>query len=302
MGSGSTKALAAVINVCENKIVKELYSEQVAIPFNDSLERSFNGEFDEKVVKAASDEVLRLITAMKKNGVESVNAVATSAFRKAKNGEASAQRIGKVSGIKIRVISQDEEAELGIRSALLKARLGNDPSPVGVWDIGGGSMQMTYGQKDQTQIFKGELASVSFKNKIITDLQKKDLEDTKTPNPLKSWEQKSIRLAADHAFENVSHDFKKQANKVRWLGIGGVWWHSLRSQVHQALKKDSSILTLKDLQKTLSIRSKMTDNELGGKYSDTDVSNIALVLGYMKSLGIKQVEPVDASLLQGLLF
>jgi exopolyphosphatase / guanosine-5'-triphosphate,3'-diphosphate pyrophosphatase len=71
--------------------------------------------------------------------VQEVYATATSAIRNAHNGKEFAQLIEKETGIKVRVISGDEEAELiylGVKTAL---EIGQSTSLI--MDIGGGSVE-----------------------------------------------------------------------------------------------------------------------------------------------------------------
>jgi hypothetical protein len=41
---------------------------------------------------------------------------------------------------------------------------------------------------------------------------------------------------------------------------------------------------------------KLNDKEIGGRYADTEISNLILVLGFMEKLGIKEVIPVNVNL------
>jgi exopolyphosphatase/guanosine-5'-triphosphate,3'-diphosphate pyrophosphatase len=45
----------------------------------------------------------------------------------------------------------------------------------------------------------------------------------------------------------------------------------------------------------------MNDKQVGGKYADTDVSNLILVSAYMEALGVKKVIPKDINLSDGVL-
>lgn len=92
----------------------------------------------------------RAIEAMKKfrdiidrNGISIIHAFATSAFRNARNGDELAAEITSQTGIPIRIIAGDEEADLifaGIREAL---NLENEVSLV--MDIGAGSVEFIIG-------------------------------------------------------------------------------------------------------------------------------------------------------------
>ena len=73
------------------------------------------------------------------HGVNRIVAIATSAIRSSTNGAAFVQKVKDATGIKIQVISGDEEAELiclGIRQCIKLSE-----SPVLMMDIGGGSTE-----------------------------------------------------------------------------------------------------------------------------------------------------------------
>jgi exopolyphosphatase/guanosine-5'-triphosphate,3'-diphosphate pyrophosphatase len=94
----------------------------------------------------------RAIHAMKKfrktidqHNISTIHAFGTSALRNASNGPALAGEITSLTGINIRIISGDEEAELifaGVRAAM---DLGNEPGLV--MDIGAGSVEFIVGNR-----------------------------------------------------------------------------------------------------------------------------------------------------------
>jgi exopolyphosphatase/guanosine-5'-triphosphate,3'-diphosphate pyrophosphatase len=73
--------------------------------------------------------------------VEELRAVATSAVREATNGRAFCQEVRRRCGLRVEVISGEEEAQLTLRSALRHFDLAG--RSVAVVDIGGGSMEVT---------------------------------------------------------------------------------------------------------------------------------------------------------------
>ncbi len=90
----------------------------------------------QKLVRVFKDIAAR----MRRRGVESYRAVATSALRDAKNRRAIVRRIRKVSGLRLEVVSGLEEARLS-RDALAAA-LGSVPPATLLVDLGGGSLEI----------------------------------------------------------------------------------------------------------------------------------------------------------------
>jgi len=77
-------------------------------------------------------------------GAEEFRAVATAAIRDASNSEEVAEAIGRIAGIPIEVLPEDEEGRLSFLGAT--KTLGHAPDGlVGVVDIGGGSTEVILG-------------------------------------------------------------------------------------------------------------------------------------------------------------
>ncbi len=142
MGTNTFHLLIADVN--DNGFVT-IHRERVAVRIGkggishglitpDALERALKTLVDFKVLV---DEFL----------VTQVYATATSAIRNAKNGKALADKIEKATGIAIRIISGEEEAQFiyyGVKNAL---KLGQEPSVI--MDIGGGSVEFIIGNQEE---------------------------------------------------------------------------------------------------------------------------------------------------------
>ncbi|MGE0764288.1 MAG: hypothetical protein AB7N80_13485 [Bdellovibrionales bacterium] len=297
IGSGATKAFAAVVDVCKKKIVETLFDQKIPIAFGDTREHDPKNEIPLSFAQAAGKKISNLVKEMKEKRLERIDAVATAAFRAAANGPAAAAEIAKQSQITVKILSQQEEAEIGAQSALaqLPPKKTAAAKPVIVWDIGGGSMQMWSKGKDQNQVFMGDLAAVTFKNRIIRELKNQNPAQVYSPNPLGAQSAGAVALAADHAKSNVPEYFKKKAGSARWVGLGGVLALSVQKQV----AKDKKEFSETAVKKALEQRAALQDSEIESEYRATEISNLALVLGYMRALKIKTVETVEASLVQG---
>jgi len=80
------------------------------------------------------------------------------------------------------------------------------------------------------------------------------------------------------------------------IGIGGVHNQSIRKQV----KKVASY-SRENIMNVLQDRLDLTDEQIGGQYADTEVSNLILVLGFMQKLEIEEVLLADVNLTDGIL-
>ncbi len=300
IGSGSTKAYAALVDTCQKRIIKPLFDERISLAFKEDLSRSPDNRISDVVIKQASQKISELIKKMRQQKVKTISGIATAAFRSAANGADAAQKISKIIKIPVQVLTQEEEALVGAKSALSQLPEKPDSTqPVIVWDIGGGSMQMwAESQSSQPHLYKGDLASISFKDQIIQRIHKQDLKKFSTPNPLRHHYKEAVVLAEKYAKTDVPEFFQKNGPRAQWLGIGGVLALSVQEQV----AKDQGFFTQDDVARTLKKQSKLTDQEIGGDFSSTEASNLALVLGYMKALNLKKVETFNVSLAQGWIF
>jgi exopolyphosphatase/guanosine-5'-triphosphate,3'-diphosphate pyrophosphatase len=86
------------------------------------------------------------------HGVEKILATATSAVREARNGGDFLRRIASTTGISARVISGIEEARLIHLAAMYGVDVGSARAVV--IDIGGGSVEITYGSATSIQLAK----------------------------------------------------------------------------------------------------------------------------------------------------
>lgn len=297
IGSSSTKAVVAQVDICSKKIVKTIFEEQVPIACSETLEKSVDGTLPPVFAEEGGAKLQALVARMKEKKAEPISGLATACYRNAKNGTEVAAALSARAGVPVKVISQEEEAELGYLSAMTARNVPlTEQASVVVWDIGAGSMQMHAESGGKTLLYNGNLASVPFKNRVIEEIQKKGAGSSVTPNPLgKSWP-RAVRLAEKEAKQVPAH-FRMSKNPRRWIGIGGTLSRSVQDQA----RKGRDSFTAGEVESALRRRSVLSDEKIGGDFASTEVTNLALVLGFMKSLGIRRVETAKVSLSQGYL-
>jgi exopolyphosphatase/guanosine-5'-triphosphate,3'-diphosphate pyrophosphatase len=98
------------------------------------------GELAESGMRAALEALQRMATLARQLGCARIEAVATSAVRDARNGEAFLQRVREEAGLSVRLLDGEEEARLSFRSALAHFEMGAGRAVV--MDIGGGSLEL----------------------------------------------------------------------------------------------------------------------------------------------------------------
>jgi exopolyphosphatase/guanosine-5'-triphosphate,3'-diphosphate pyrophosphatase len=134
--------------LCEiegNTIIKK---EKELIVTRIGQDLSKTGQITEKSFIRNIDALKYFKNKADRYGAEEVLAIATSAVRDASNGEAFAAAAGSQAGVNVRVISGEEEAELGINGVM--SEIEDHGNSVLVIDIGGGSTELILGSKDKT--------------------------------------------------------------------------------------------------------------------------------------------------------
>lgn len=299
IGSGSTKMMVAKIDYCKNKILEVLHQDSRPVAFNEDLEKSTDGNLSPAIIDKGTQTIEEMLKKGKSFKPKKMAGVATSVFRKSKNGVDVIKGYARKFKVQLEVISQEEEALIGYLSVMSLMDEKTKDKKIVVWDIGGGSMQMFSMDKNKKpHRYMGELASVTFKNMVIEVIQSKSIEEVSSPNPVGDNREQVIALARSYSKLHVPSDIKNDLKERVVVGVGGVHSQSIKNQ----LQLKGSDYTLAELDAASKLQAQKSDKELAGDYRSTDVTNLLLVQGFMEGLGIKEVQILNATLLQGVMF
>lgn len=299
IGSGATNLKIAKVDPATGKIVAILFEKSITVPYQKSLAQSSDNTFSQEVRQDGIKAIKELKQMADDYKVKKVIAVATAAFRQASNAQEFANQIRQETGVPMRIINQDEEGILAFRGALALTSVA--PEHAVVWDIGGGSMQLTTLSEAGTYLVeKGATASVPFKNDVIEKIQHKDLTKTQTPNPMSRKEiQEAIQYAENLAMKSTDPYVKTKIDDktTHVLAVGNLFNIGIKGMV------ESSHANQEDLMKATFLWANKTDEELPGKgaIAEVAVTNPSMVLGYMEGLHITKVDIVDVNNADGAL-
>lgn len=297
IGSGATNLKIAKVDPESGKIITQIFEQSIRVPYQKQLEQSTNNTFDEGVMKEGIESIKTLKATAETYHVKNIVAVATAAFRKASNANEFAKMIEQETGVKIRIINQDEEGILAFRGALALTPIA--PEKAVVWDIGGGSMQLTTLSPEGTYLVdKGTTASVPFKNAVIEQILHKDLTVVQNPNPLTNEEiTASVSLAGTFANDisaPIAEKIKQPGTEV--IAVGNLFNYGVKPLVNDPIVREEQ------LQKAVTELAGQTFKEISeSSLAEVAATNPVLVLGYMKALDIKQVEVVNVNNTDGAL-
>ncbi|MCC7451810.1 MAG: Ppx/GppA family phosphatase [Anaerolineae bacterium] len=191
-------------------------------------------------------ETMQLYAAFcKASNITDISAVATSAVREAKNREAFLARVKRQSGIDVRVLSGEEEANYGYLAAVNSTTLNSGF----VIDLGGGSLEITRVENRQSR------ENVSFTLGAVRTTEDWLPNAPATPQ--------AVNRLRKHVQEQLSTlDWFKAAPNTRVIGLGG----SLRNAAQITQKMHDYPLTElhgfnlreSDLQKVITTLEPMT--------------------------------------------
>lgn len=140
-------------------------------------------------------------------GAQEVFTIATSAVRDALNGEAFAADAKSQAGVDVRIISGEEEAELGLKGVM--SEIENPLESTLVIDIGGGSTELVLGSKDKIDY------SVSIPAGAV-----RMTEQFVTCNPISNEDTANMKNKLNELFkEPLEYFSKKRIDRV--IAIGG---------------------------------------------------------------------------------
>lgn len=298
IGSGATKLKIAEINVKTNKIEKVLVNESFAVQYQEELEKSKDGTFNDGVMNTGLEALKKSREIAQKHKAEKIVAVATASFRKAANVDSFIDRIQKETGIEVHIIDQELEGILGFEAT--KAQIDHASEDIVIWDIGGGSYQFsTLDQNKNIVVYRGLDASIPFKNHVIKKIKLDDPKNVGTPNPLNNQEIHAAGHEARKLSEKVDRVFKQKISNpnTKIVGIGNIFAYG----IHPLIGKKESFTKQELLEKIKELEGK-TDHCLGnGPYSNVAVTNPILILGFMEKLGIEKMQIADVNNADGAL-
>ncbi len=209
IGSNSIRAIVADVSTSgEIRVVDEMK----AMPrLGTGVDQT--GLLGEGPMRAALDALQRMAALAGQLKAERIEAVATSAVRDAANGGAFLERVHEATGLRVRLLTGDEEARLSFRSAMAHFEVGTGRTVVA--DIGGGSLELALAAEGLLD----RLVSLPFGAIRATD-QFLSPDDMKTPSRARQA-LRELRRAVRWAIRDELS--VKEWRGARVIGSGGTY-------------------------------------------------------------------------------
>ena len=132
-----------------------------------------SGEMSEEGIQTLADTLVSFKKILEDYGVTDIQTVATAAVRQASNNEQIIKKMKETSGIKIDILSEEEEAYFGFLAVVNSMDV---PSAVTI-DIGGGSTEITlFKNKKLLKTHSFPFGTVSLKQKFVKGIMMDDEE------------------------------------------------------------------------------------------------------------------------------
>ena len=173
VGSNSIRSL--VVEVSPEGGTKVVDDQREVVRLAAGLKK--DGRLSPKAMKRALLALGRMADIARARGARRIAVIGTSAIREAKNQRVFLDRVRTETGLRLRVVSENEEARLAFESAALSFELGDQP--VAVVDIGGGSTELVLALgRNIQQDHSLRLGAVTLTERYVTSdpIRRRDLE------------------------------------------------------------------------------------------------------------------------------
>lgn len=284
VGSGATRLKIAEVDVKTNKILSVLYSKEYPISYQVHLAKSSDNTLDAEIKTLGLKSIHHFKDVADHFGVQKIVVVATSAFRTARNAQEFVRQVEAITGVKVHIIDQELEGILGFNAVAATVPYSLDD--IVVWDIGGGSLQLTtMTNENKMHVYKGPVGSIAIRDYIIENIQGKDPKKVTSPNPMTEAEiNQAIQYAEQLAVPVESHIKEKVEKGAPVIAVGSLFQFGIANLVGQ-----NTIWKEQLHEKVLGLKGKSDEDLGGGPFASVGVSNAIYVLGMMNALNINPV-------------
>mgnify|MGYP000212272885 CR=1 FL=1 len=291
---GTNSIRCIVVEVCGDADYRILDDEKAAVRLGAGLYTS--GTICSESWQAAGEALCRMRSIATGFGVRAVEAVATSAVRKADNGREFLDDMQERGGFPIRLISGGEEAELAALSAWRHFDMAQTRHAL--LDIGGGSAEIVLATGDHIEeIYSLEAGAVFMTDRFLSrePILKSDLKR------LQKYLLKQSRRFIDQNGFHLQH----------LVGSGGTVTNIGRAVMAQRGEAFGSVhgydVLHSDIVHLLTMLSRMTPKEraavpgINPERGDIILAGIAVVDGLMRGLGTNVLKVNERGIREGLI-
>jgi Exopolyphosphatase len=248
-------------------------------------------------IDATAQAVAKFATTAREQDASSIRVVATSAARDAVNPEDLIRAIREASGLKVEIISGEQEAEWAFQGVTTDPRLAT--APILLLDAGGGSTEFILGQGEQKH-FRASfpLGTVRLMETLPHGDPPKRAELAKCRKWLGEFMDREIKPTLDPALKREKRD-SGSGGKVMMVGTGGTV--SILSRMEQKLdsydreKIEGAVISLNRLVEhvellwSLPLEQRKEIPGLPKRRADVILTGVLIYEAIMKSFGFTEL-------------
>jgi exopolyphosphatase/guanosine-5'-triphosphate,3'-diphosphate pyrophosphatase len=298
IGMGGPKLQVAEIDTKTNKIVKIKHTQRYFVNFYDSISKSANNHLSFEVMEEGRRAFKEAVDVARSFTPDGIIAIATASFRHAANGAQFANEIQNETGIKVHIVDQNLEGKLAFQAILSKTDV--DAEDLVVWDVGAGSIQFIAMASDGSYLVDcGKEGVGAFRDYIVENIQHRNVKEFASPNPMSAEDITHATAHARNLSKKVDRVFKEKINRptTAIVGAGSVFGFGIAEMLAK-----TPPFTIEDLTAVVESLPGKTDADLGGgDYAFCQGSNAILVLGFMQTLNIQQMQIINVNNADGAL-
>ncbi len=303
IGSGSTKSKAYLVDTCRDELVEVLGEINKPVKYQHCISSSSDKQ---TITDDCLKEGLGAVKAIETEyGIdceqERCKGIATAWARNAKNSEDLLNSF-KQEDVHINLISQKEEGELGFKAALIDPYLeGVEPHKLLVWDIGGGSFQLSGMNKGgELYTHEGPWGLFNFFQEVREKFPLKGAGISKERYFGKHELEGILKYASDRVGKQILKDkvIAEKLKTARVVGIGRIMYLGIKYELEL-----ENPITKQEVKELVYQFADITPKEAKKKYPklpDHFVTLIQqaliLVYGIMDGAGIDKIDIVNATL------
>ncbi len=283
IGSGKVKMLVADVDEARGTLEKILYSDSAVVLLQEDLEKGGQKRLSDSIREELIGAIHLLQSRAAHLAPDATSAVATEVFRQAVNGSDVIQALNESTSIHARIISQEEEAALGVLTASLAS--GKSLDSIIAFDIGGGSFQIIAKEEERTLLYLGKMGKAIIKKWVIDEVQGRAHLNSFSPNPISLEEAHKGIILISSRLEPLSRELKRLIEEGRSvIGVGG-----MHPQITAALGKTT--YTKSDILALLDRYIGLTDNEIDKDpiTSQYMVTDLLFIYSALERFGIEEI-------------
>ncbi len=291
---GTNTLLLLIADIIEREIVP-LYNEQVISRLGKGIDA--DGLIREEAFDKIADVLLNFKAIAQSFNVEKIVAVGTSALRDAKNKVDFLKFIEEKTGIKIKVISGEEEARLTYLGAVSGIKAKN--SKISVIDIGGGSTEVITGVGYEVRKFVSlNIGTVRLTERFL-----------KHSPPLEE-EINEVRNSLNEQFEKIKIEFDFSGSTL--IGVAAtvttIASYDLKLEKYNGEKVNGHRMTFETINKIyeafrgLSVEQIRKIPQVSSGREDVIFAGILILFEFMKKFNFTEIRASDRGLRYGVIF